>query len=185
MSLSTKFKPGQWVYYKKLGPNSRVQVITPEDYDIYMGSTTASNGIIIWTPSVVFYKTRKNKHSYVNEHVLVPYDFGFDNQLQDLLLNDSIEKQSIDLKENTKMAKFTNLGFIGVPKKDANKRYFKLDDKVRSLTVEMQDGSKVELKGGDFLNVQQPRKGKEQSEESYEALKAWKKMELFHVASEG
>jgi len=82
------------------------------------------------------------------------------------------------------MAKFTNVGFIGVPKKDANKRYFKLNDKVAKLTIEMVDGTKVSLKGGEYLNVGQPRKNDKMSDEEFETLKSWKKMELYHVADE-
>lgn len=81
------------------------------------------------------------------------------------------------------MAKFHNLGFVGVPKADAKKRYAKIN-KGYTVVVKTPSGAEITLPEGSFINMFEPRKSEKQTDEQFEALKAWKRFDLVVITDD-
>lgn len=81
------------------------------------------------------------------------------------------------------MAKFTNLGYVGVPKKDPKKRYIKTGKGV-TLIIKTADGTELTLPEGSFISMMEPKLRKGQSEEEFEQMKQWKRFDLLVVTDE-
>lgn len=74
------------------------------------------------------------------------------------------------------MAKFKNVGFVGVPKAKPDNRYIK---------IKLPEGmEKLVLKSGDFLTLMKPRKSEKQSDEQFAELLQWKRFDILQVTDE-
>ena len=81
------------------------------------------------------------------------------------------------------MAKFTSIGYVGVPKKDATKRYIKTNKGV-TLVVKTADGKEITLPEGSYISMFEPKQRKGQSEEQFAEQKAWKRFDLVVTTDE-
>jgi hypothetical protein len=81
------------------------------------------------------------------------------------------------------MAKFHNLGFVGVPKGDAKKRYLKIEKGV-TLTIKTKDGSELTLPEGSYINMFEPRQRKGESEEQFGERKKWQRFDVTVIVDE-
>jgi hypothetical protein len=69
------------------------------------------------------------------------------------------------------------IGYVGVPKKDATKRYMRLNKGI-TLKVILENGTEVTLPPESYLNMFAPRKGDKQSDEQFEELSKWKRFDI-------
>lgn len=81
------------------------------------------------------------------------------------------------------MAKFTNIGYVGVPKKDPKKRYIKTSKGV-TLSIRTADGQEITLPEGSFISMMEPRKGEKQTDEQFAEQQQWKRFNLVVVTEE-
>lgn len=69
------------------------------------------------------------------------------------------------------MVKFKRIGYVGVPKKDASKRYIKITED-------------VQLKKDSFLSMLKPKQGEKMSDEDFAALCEWKRFDILLVTED-
>lgn len=70
-----------------------------------------------------------------------------------------------------------SIGYVGVPKKDATKRYIRVNKGV-TLKAILEDGTEVTIPGGSYINMFPPRKGKNQTDEQFEEVSQWKRFDI-------
>lgn len=81
------------------------------------------------------------------------------------------------------MAKFSTIGYVGVPKKDPKKRYIKTNKGV-TLIVKLASGEEIVLPEGSFISMLEPRKGEKQTDEQFQEQQKWKRFNLVIVENE-
>lgn len=70
-----------------------------------------------------------------------------------------------------------SIGYVGVPKKDATKRYIRVNKGV-TLKAILEDGTEVTIPGGSYINMFPPRQGKNQTAEQFEEISQWKRFDI-------
>jgi hypothetical protein len=70
-----------------------------------------------------------------------------------------------------------SIGYVGVPKKDATKRYIRVNKGV-TLKAILEDGTELTIPGGSYINMFPPRKSDKQTDEQFEELAKWKRFDI-------